>query len=130
MFEKIETIRMARAMTDHAAQRQNIVARNIANADTPGFKARDVSSFADTYRNGPEAPQLHGTNPRHLTTPFWSTSQARITIDDAQPSPNGNSVSIENEMVKTAQLRHEHDLSVGIYRSALDMLRTSIGRRG
>ncbi|TRW99460.1 FlgB family protein [Paracoccus sp. M683] len=127
MFERIELIGMARAMTDHAAQRQKVVAGNIANADTPGFQARDVTPFSETYRKGGVA--LRGTDPRHITSPFGAGGQARVTVDDAQPSPNGNSVSIEAEMVKTAQLRGEHELSVGIYRSALDILRTSIGRR-
>lgn len=129
MFEKIEAIRMARAMTDHAAQRQNVVARNLANADTPGFKSRDITPFADSYRDAGANQPLRGTNPRHLTDPFWSTGQPRVTVDDAQPSPNGNSVSIEAEMIKTAETRHEHEVSLGIYRSAMDILRTSIGRR-
>ncbi|AUH33618.1 FlgB family protein [Paracoccus tegillarcae] len=129
MFERIELVQMARAMTDHAAQRQKVVARNIANADTPGFAARDVTPFGESYRGGQGDNGLRGTNPRHLTTPFWSSGTARVTVDDAQPSPNGNSVSIEAEMIKTAELRGQHELSVGIYRSALDIMRTSIGRR-
>lgn len=129
MFEKIEVIRMARAMTDHAAQRQTIVARNIANADTPGFKAQDVVPFAETYRDTSAGFALRSTNPRHIAQPFRPAGMAQVTPDNSQPSPNGNSVSLETEMVKTAQLRHEHELSLGIYRSALDMLRTSIGRR-
>lgn len=129
MFDRIELIHAARAMTDHAAQRQKIVAGNIANSDTPGFQARDVAPFTETYRDGHDSGSLRGTNPRHMTEPFWSSGTARVTIDAAQPSPNGNTVSIEAEMVKTAELRHEHELSVGIYRSALDIMRTSIGRR-
>lgn len=129
MFEKIEAIRMARAMTDHAAQRQTVVARNIANADTPGFKSRDITPFADSYREAATAQPLRGTNPRHLTDSFWSTGQPSVTTDDSEPSPNGNSVSIEAEMIKTAETRHEHEVSIGIYRTAMDILRTSIGRR-
>lgn len=129
MFERIELINMARAMTDHTAQRQKVVARNIANSDTPGFQARDVTPFSESYRNGRMPDDLRGTHPRHLTDPFWKASDPRLTMDNAQPSPNGNTVSIEAEMVKTAELRHEHELSVGIYRTAMDILRTSIGRR-
>lgn len=129
MFDGIEVIRMARAMTDHAAQRQRVVARNIANSDTPGFQARDVADFGDSYRRGAATAPLRSTQQRHLADPFWSAGRARVTLDEAQSSPNGNSVSIEAEMVKTAELRGQHELSLGIYRSALDMLRTSIGRR-
>lgn len=129
MFDRIELINMARAMTDHAARRQVVVARNIANADTPGYLARDVTPFAASYHSA-SAPALRGTNPRHLTDPFWMGGAARTLADEGEISPNGNSVSLEAEMVKTAELRGEHELSLGIYRSALGMLRTSIGRRG
>lgn len=129
MFEQIEVINMARAMTDHAAQRQRVVARNIANSDTPGFQARDVNDFNAIYRDGMSTSALRGTDPRHMTRPLWAMGDARVIVDDAQPSPNGNTVSLEAEMVKTAVLRHEHEISIGIYRSALDILRTSIGRR-
>ena len=54
MFEKIEMMRMARAMGAHASHRQVTVARNIANADTPGFKAQDLQPFADSYRAASE----------------------------------------------------------------------------
>lgn len=129
MFERIDVMNMARAMTGHAAQRQTVVARNIANADTPGYLARDVTPFADSYQAMAPGP-LRGTSPRHLTDPFGSSGIARILADEAEISPNGNSVSLETEMVKTAELRSEHEMSLGIYRSALDILRTSIGRRG
>ncbi|MFV0301358.1 MAG: FlgB family protein [Paracoccus sp. (in: a-proteobacteria)] len=128
MFERIEVMNMARAMTDHAAQRQVVVARNIANADTPGYLARDVTDFGASY-HGAAAGALRGTDPRHLTDPYWMGGAARTVFDEGQVSPNGNSVSLEAEMVKTAELRQEHELSLGIYRSSLDMLRTSIGRR-
>ena len=64
-----------------------------------------------------------------MTDPFWQSGPTRVSTDDSQPSPNGNSVSLEAEMVKTAEVRHEHEMSLGIYRSAMDILRTSIGRR-
>lgn len=126
MFEKIEMMRMARALGQHANQRQITVARNIANADTPGFRAEDVASFADSYRTA-SAP-LRTTDPRHMDAPGWSPIM-RGTVADAGVSPNGNAVSLEEEMLKAAEVRRSHDLSLGIYGSALDLMRTSIGRR-
>ncbi|WEF23993.1 FlgB family protein [Paracoccus sp. S3-43] len=127
MFEKIEMMRMARALGAHASQRHLVVARNIANADTPGFKAADTASFADSYRSADLAP-MRVTDPRHLATPDWSP-MTRRTVDETGLSPNGNSVSLEEEMLKAAEVKRSHDLSLGIYSSALDLMRTSIGRR-
>lgn len=128
MFENIELIRMARAMGNHVSQRQAIVARNIANADTPGYKAQDVAPFEDSYRGG-DGMSLRVTNARHLEAPGWSPAGTRPLATETGVSPNGNSVSIEAEMLKAAELKRSHDLSLGIYRSALNLMRTSIGRR-
>lgn len=130
MYEKIEMIRMARAMGQHVAQRQTIVARNIANADTPGYRGQDLEPFEDSYDRRDDIPALRTSDPRHLATPEWSPASARVMGTETGVSPNGNSVSLEDEMVKAAELKREHDLSLGIYRSALDLMRTSIGRRG
>jgi len=127
MFENIEMMRMARAMGQHASQRHTTVARNIANADTPGFKAEDVQSFAENYRKAAFST-MRTTDPRHLDAPDWSPA-ARHTADETGVSPNGNSVSLEEEMLKAAEVKRSHDLSLGIYSSALDLMRTSIGRR-
>ncbi|WCR10217.1 FlgB family protein [Paracoccus stylophorae] len=130
MLERIEMMRMARAMGQHVAERQTMVARNIANADTPGFRAQEMEGFQDSYRRRGDAAALRTTDPRHLPDPHWSPAGTRITETDSGVSPNGNSVSLEDEMFKAAQLKRDHDLSLGIYRSALDLMRTSIGRRG
>ncbi|MDP5307136.1 FlgB family protein [Paracoccus spongiarum] len=130
MFEKIEMMRMARAMGQHVAQRQTIVARNIANADTPDYKAQDLGAFEDSYRRRDGIPALRTSDARHIATPDWSPSAAPRVTTATDVSPNGNSVSLEGEMLKAAELKREHDLSLGIYRSALDLMRTSIGRRG
>ena len=55
MFETLEVFRMADAMTRHAGVRQNVMAGNTANADTPGYKARDVVPFADLVEGGAPA---------------------------------------------------------------------------
>ena len=52
MFGQIDTMRMARDLGAHAAQRQRVIATNVANADTPGYRARDLERFSDSYRQG------------------------------------------------------------------------------
>jgi len=129
MFEKIEMLRMARAMGQHSQARHIEVARNIANADTPGFRAHDLQPFAETYRQAEDGGTLRVSNARHLDAPQWSPGGARV-IEVAGPvSPNGNSVSLEEEMVRAAEVKSSHDRSLTIYRSGLDLLRSSLGRR-
>ena len=129
MFDRIETLRMAKAMTNHADERQRIVARNIANADTPGYAAADVADFAANYRADTSSFEMRATDPRHLTDPGWVVARTVVSSDSTGASPNGNSVSIEDEMVKMATAKREQDIALGVYRSGLEILRTSLGRR-
>lgn len=125
MFGKIELMDMAQAMARHAAQRQNVIAGNVANADTPGYKARDLSSFAESYRAD---TSLRGTRAGHITEAAART-EARIRTEPGTASPNGNTVSLEDEMVRGLEVKRQHDLALTIYKTSLGILRTSLGRR-
>ena len=128
MFERIETMRMAVEMAVHAAGRQAVVAANVANADTPGYRAADLRSFADTYRAGEDGLALRTTRPEHVVGADASGAH-RVEIDRrAEPSPNGNTVSLETELVRSASAKRQHDVSLAIYRSSIDLLRSSLGR--
>ncbi|MFB2532788.1 FlgB family protein [Paracoccus sp. p4-l81] len=126
MFDKIELFNMSQAMARHAAARQDVAAQNTANADTPGYLARDLADFADSYQGAGGA--LRQTRPGHLgTSPGQVDLTAQVTRNAM--SPNGNAVSLEDEMVKSVAARREHDLALAIYKSSLGILRSSLGRR-
>jgi flagellar basal-body rod protein FlgB len=127
MFERIETLRMASEMALHAAGRQAAVAANVANADTPGYRAGDLRSFAETYRSGGTLA-LRTTRGDHIQTSGTERSAAVVPDDRAEPAPNGNTVSLETELVRSASAKRQHDVSLAIYKSSLDILRASLGR--
>lgn len=128
MFEKLDIFKMAQSMATHASARQSAIAGNIANADTPGFKARDIASFADSFRNQDTGSGLVATRTTHLAYESASHGFKQITVEENM-SPNGNSVSLETEMMKSGEVRHQHETALAIYKSALGILRTSLGRR-
>jgi len=127
MFDRIDTLRMASSLTAHASARQGLAARNVANADTPGFRARDLGRFAETYRSAP-ATELRATRPGHATGIGWGDSPRAVDAG-GEPAPNGNTVAIEDEMIRSADIRREFDLALTVTRSSLSMIRTSLGRR-
>lgn len=130
MFDKLEILQMAQAMATHAAVRQNAVAENVANADTPGYRARDLASFAETYE-ADDATQLRGTRGGHLAAAEGRYEPEVLTrAHPGSTSPNGNTVSLEEEMVTAAEVKREHDLALAIYQASMGILRTSLGRRG
>ena len=125
MLEELSIIRLASAMARHAGARHRVVAANVANADTPGYRARDVRAFAD-YVNEPFTPRA--TRAAHLTAmPAASRPQA-IFDPTTLPGPNGNSVSLEAEMVKAVEAQGQHAMAQAIYRKAHDLMRLGLGR--
>lgn len=130
MFEKLDVLRQAQAMAAHAGARQSAIARNVANADTPGYRPTDLSPFAEAWRDAGRGTELRATHPGHLAggdTPRGPAEALVRTVPGAT-SPNGNGVSVEAEMMKAAEVRHQHELALSIYQNALGVLRTSIGR--
>ena len=129
MFGQIDTIRMARDLGAHAAARQQTVARNVANADTPGYRAADLRDFAQVWRDQPHTG-LRATRGGHLSAVGWGTAAGRPVDAGGEPAPNGNTVSLEDEMIRAAGARRSFDLSLSVYQSGLSLMRTAIGRRG
>ena len=129
MFEKIEIFQKAFGLARHAAARQEIVARNIANADTPGYRAQDLGSFDETFRQDRAGPALKTTRPGHMASTAAPHAFARPEYTGDQVSPNGNSVSLETEMVRAVEIREQHERALSIYSTSLNILRTSLGRR-
>ncbi len=147
MQNDLTILAMAKGLASHASTRQGLVTQNIANADTVGYRARDVKPFAEVYE-GPGAPdrgpavaeirrsegfQVNATRPGH--TGFSETAR----LVDAAPayevsrlgadSPNGNSVSLEDQMSRGAHAVAEHEMALGVLRKSMDLIRMSIGRR-
>ncbi len=125
MFEKLELTRMAQAMAAQAGARMGLIAQNVANADTPGFKAMDLPSFAETYSD--RGGQMRATRLGHHTGADPSMT-ALPRRDKSAAAPNGNSVSLETEMVKSAGARQDHEMALAIYRNTSDIIRASLGR--
>ena len=125
MFEKLELTRMAQTMAAQAGARMGVIAQNVANADTPGYKAMDLPSFADSYAAAGGA--MRATRPGHAgAAEPMADPQARR--DKSAGAPNGNSVSLEQEMVKAAGVRQDHEMALAIYRNTTDIIRASLGR--
>lgn len=124
MFEKLAITRMAQSLAAHSGARMGVIAENVANADTPGFKAQDISDFASLWAGG--GVEMRKTRPSHLAT--LRTTALRVQDSGGSEAPNGNSVSLEKEMVKMAEARQGHEMALAIYRSTSEVVRASLGR--
>ena len=125
MFEKLELTRMAQGLASYAGARLGVVAQNIAHADTPGYKTRDLPSFAEVHAETGNG--MRATRKGHLGAAERPGPQARIVT--SQGAPDGNTVSLETEMVKAIEVRQQHEMALAISRNTSDILRASLGRR-
>jgi flagellar basal-body rod protein FlgB len=125
MFETLELTRMAQALAAHSGARLGVIARNVANADTPGYRAADLPDFAVVYAG--DGLAMQATRPGHLGGAGTSADPVLRTAPGGD-APNGNSVSLETEMVKGIEVRQSHDMALAVYKSVSDILRTSLGR--
>lgn len=128
MFSDLNVFKMAYAMATHAGKRQAVVSRNTANADTPGYRARDIEPFSETYANKRPGTGMLSTREKHFhggtqADHVWPEFQIDSAID-----PNKNSVSVEEEMLRAVDVKRQHDRALAIYRTSMNVLRTSLGR--
>lgn len=120
----------ARALTAHAASRQQVLARNVANADTPGYRAQDLGGFSEMIESRGTAPALamRATRPGHQAGAGWPLA-GRLVDAGGEAAPNGNTVSLEEEMFRQADIRREHQLALTVYDAGLRLTRGALGRR-
>ncbi len=130
MFSSLDIFKTASALAAHSTARQTIISQNIANADTPGYQAKDIKSFADSYSSGLSEPfRMRTTRAAHIRSGPAGPEFGQSVIErKGDGSPNGNSVSLEREMLNAAETKYTHDVALTIYRSGLNLIRTSLGR--
>lgn len=107
------------------AQRQAVTAANIANADTPGYRAQDVSSFS-SYVEGPRM-QLATTSSLHMElSASETTSSGRAAGTSWASSHSGNNVSIEQELMKASSGSRMMNVDTALTRTFQRMLLASV----
>ncbi len=123
MFENLEILNLAMGLARHSGRAQSASAQNLANADTPGYGAIVVPDFEDTL--GQSYTSQRATRSTHLNGYDPEERPFEERVRDSE-DPNGNTVSLELEMLNAAQAMREHSNAMSVYRSSMKILRTSI----
>lgn len=93
---------LAMRQNEWLSQRQSVVAGNIANANTPGYKARDIEKF-DAVMDGMSS--LSTTNAGHFASPGLQQGLAgSIAGKSGEVMQSGNNISLEQEFLKTGEV--------------------------
>jgi|SRR5581483_1111012 len=115
-------------------QRQDILSQNVANADTPGFAARDLKpvDFSEELRrttgSGAVANVMKVTDPRHIAIGVGGKEGFDdFETHDVESNPDGNTVSLEMEMIKVSDTQAQFQAAANLYAKAMTMMKTAIG---
>ncbi len=121
MIDRIgEDFRFYQQAINLRQQRQEVLAANIANADTPNYKSRDfdfASAMKDAMGQGMRLPdtQLALTSGRHIPAKAVTPDAAQLLYrQPLQPSLDGNTVDMDVERVQFADntMRYQTDLTL------------------
>ncbi|MBB4616678.1 flagellar basal body protein [Sphingomonas abaci] len=123
----------------HLAERQKVVAQNIANSETAGYKAQDVvapdfSSLLDVH-SGPATiarPQVALTAGMSAlgARPLRGSGSVIIDHDVSETKPDGNNVTLEDQLLKMGRIQSDFAAMTSLYRKQQGLLRTAIGKSG
>jgi flagellar basal-body rod protein FlgB len=115
---------------DWLSQRQNVIAQNIAQSDTPGYVPRDLApdAFVRELRNTGVAMRTAKTEGSHIpgTLENGKGTPARESRKQYEAAPSGNAVVVEEQLVKMAQTQMDHATVTNLYSKYMGMFRMAL----
>jgi len=115
-------------------RRQQVLAQNVANADTPNYTPNDLPDFATTLRNA--SMVAAGTMTQDAVGHMAGTVAASVEAgarpgSRTQPrnrAPDGNGVALDDELTKVADVQNMQSLTSGLYTKYMGLFRLALGR--
>lgn len=114
------------------AERQTVLSQNVANADTPGYRPKDLvePDFARQLARGVARLELARTDAGHAN----GAASARLSVEGRpqratfEVAPSGNAVVLEEQMAELGRTFLDYQLSSNLYRKHVNMVRSALGR--
>jgi|SRR5579859_3478386 len=134
---------MLKSRLGYLTERQKLIAQNVANANTPGYVAKDLKAFS--FQSHVQAASGSGagasvaatppgmlaiTQPGHLQPHASMHGMKAVATPDSEKSIDGTSVVLEDQMVKLTDTRMDYTAALGFYQQSLSMLKTAARRPG
>jgi flagellar basal-body rod protein FlgB len=116
--------------------RQRVLAENVANADTPGYAAKDLrpAKFGDMVRSSSvQSVGVTRTNAQHITGSSFADAAAgygKRAGTSWETTPSGNGVVLEDEMMKVTSTQMDYQAVSSLYAKSISMLKIAIGSGG
>jgi flagellar basal-body rod protein FlgB len=113
--------------------RQGVIAQNIANADTPNYRARELTNvdFGSMLRevSGRYNVKMEVTTPGHLTSNNDPANPRQLKSRSSyEVAPAGNAVIIEEQMINATKNSMDYNLMTNLLRKNVGMFKTALGK--
>lgn len=111
-------------------QRQSLLAQNVANAETPGYRGQDLRPFTVERAEGQLAMTApSGAAPGHIAlAPIGGATGFAVGHSGFAVTPGGNSVTLEDEMMKVTGNQMDYQAVTTLYTRSMRLLKTALGR--
>jgi flagellar basal-body rod protein FlgB len=139
----IPLLAMLKSRLGYLSDRQRVIAENVANANTPGYTARDLKPFSFEAQMqaatspGASAPAgvMAVTQPGHMQAANARRGSAGAVVKaaktpDSEETIDGNGVVLEDQMIKLTDTRMDYDAAIGFYQQSLSMLKMAVKKPG
>ncbi len=118
-------LQLAAQRTQWLSARQSIIASNVANANTPGYRASDLQPFSAVLDS--TQISMATTNPAHLAPTEDELASARVVESDpADETLSGNSVRLEQEMIRLGDVNRDYSMGTNIKRAIHQMMMSAL----
>ncbi|MDR3471972.1 MAG: flagellar basal body rod protein FlgB [Devosia sp.] len=112
-------------------QRQDLLAQNVANANTPNYRGQELQAFDF-------ASELDGLQVAPVTTDVTDSADILGSVSDSgvalatdqqsfEVTPEGNGVTVEDEMMKVSANQMDYQAVTSLYTKSLQLIRTALG---
>ena len=124
----IPILSMLRTRMQWHQERQRVLAENVANAETPDYRARDLVPLNFENELQSASLSLVRTNPGHMAFSGGDSQFAEDKDPHYEIRPRGTAVSHEDEMLKLAGNQMDYDAAASIYTHSLALIKTAVGK--
>lgn len=127
MYDKLNLIELAKNRMDWVAQRQAVLAENIANANTPKYTPSDITAFkGELNKLLPVQPVV--TQAGHIATQVTDPRVTVRTKKTFESSPDGNAVVLDEQMAKLSESKTAYELAAGLFQKQFKFIKTALGK--
>ncbi|WP_310541759.1 flagellar biosynthesis protein FlgB [Phenylobacterium sp.] len=133
---EIPLFQMLKGRLGYLGERQKVIAQNVANTSTAGYVAQDLKafSFSSKVQAGGGATTMAATSAGHLRPPNerrgLGAAYKPVKTPTSETTLNGNTVVLEEEMIKMGDARTNYDAAIGFYQKSLGLMRMAARRPG